>query len=640
MESSRGLQIFKGDDKHAWSIQGNPPFQVGFRRSQGDTVLQIKTTCSDSRCNNVALGLLSNSKIRGSWQEMSTIDITAASAQHLPRFRGDSRDWASGEDSFLALELIVIANRSGFNIEWAPWGQTGTSYFHIAPISIDAGMLDVSSVVNLESINKADITINSGLCHTQCDLCSHFKGKYASAEEKEKLCISCPPGSSLEVVHANIAAGKCVLDSEQRFESIEVFVNTSTFKYLKVFSEFFPHCWNELTTRSLDAVVDDPNCENLGTRLCDDPSNVNDRTAPYQKYCSTYSETTTYTESNRCMSREGDVNTNCFKCKSHLAQCRCGRWKANPGEIWEPYWRGSPSNQNYGVLLLTACPMGHKRTGGLNHIQQQKCIACRDDQAAWPAWNIDLDLFRMRLGFRIEWRSADIASRLCRNENVGSVKLERNSTGNGNIFLTRFSAMGQQGATSLQLNITNENFVVRLAESVSSSRNVKIGLSFSGHSSARIDDPFFFDLGCTWEESPSREEWTHILNMFKKEVSVHGAGVKSVVSVSEELRIGRGYYLSEVSSGSKPAEDVGGLDSQCFPCPAGAICIKGMFIPSTGKMFQVQSREWGSSGVWTQDQGGNARLLTCPETRTRFPFASTGIVDEMMLLSIQACVLT
>ena len=175
----------------------------------------------------------------------------------------------------------------------------------------------------------------SGLCHPTCDLCTHFQDTFSSVEEKQKLCTSCPAGYSLEVVHASIAAGRCTQNSQQRFESIEHYAQSSSvFEYLKVFSstDWYPSCWNELTTASADALVVDTDCNNSGTHLCDSSTSTVDATPSYQKYCSTYNRSAAYSASSRCQSPEGDA-IKCFKCEPHLAECRCGKWKAKAGSI-------------------------------------------------------------------------------------------------------------------------------------------------------------------------------------------------------------------------------------------------------------------------------------------------------------------
>jgi hypothetical protein len=272
-------------------------------------------------------------------------------------------------------------------------------------------------------------------------------------------------------------------------------------------------------------------------------------------------------------------------------------------------------------------------------MQGQECTACADDELAWPAWNVSLESLHRRLGFKIEWQSA--AGRLCLHEPLRSysssytlVKLESSKTGNESI-LTRFSAGGQQQALSIKLNVTKATFAVRLKESVSAAGEITVGLWF-GHNS---NDGFIFDLGCRWTEPPTWDEWTHILNLFKKNVLVQGAGVKSVEPLPNTLRRGRGHYLSQTIDISKPSEDYVG-SARCLPCPAGAICLKGMFIPNAGTN-QILSREWGSTGTWQQEQEtGLLRLISCPENYTKFPFDTTLILDKMMQISMQSCVKT
>lgn len=197
--------------------------------------------------------------------------------------------------------------------------------------SIEAALLDVSSSVTEESVNKASIQVVSGLCHPTCDLCTHFQGIFSSVEEKQKLCTSCPVGYSLEVVHASIAAGRCTKNSQQRFESIENYQGSSVIDYLKVFSssDWYPSCWNELTTASAGAFVVDTDCNNSGTSLCDSST---DDTPSFQKYCSTYNASAAYSTASRCQSPAGDA-IKCFKCEPHLAECRCGKWKARAGSV-------------------------------------------------------------------------------------------------------------------------------------------------------------------------------------------------------------------------------------------------------------------------------------------------------------------
>ena len=642
----RGLQIFKGDDLNVWSIQGNPSFHVDFKNRQGDAVLQLKSICVDTRCNSVELHL-SNAGARGAWQGMHRIslDTIAASPAKLPRLRETPREWASDQGVILSLELLVTANSSGFKVEWAPW-DAGNSYFYRTRNSVEAGLLDVKSSVNVESLNKASITVVSGLCHSSCDLCTHFAGKFSSAEEKAKLCISCPSGRSLDVVHGTIAAGRCVLDSQQRFDSIEQYGSTGTFSYLKVFSssDWYPACWDELMATAAGVVVDDLNCSNQGTHLCDD---FYDSTNSFLTYCSTYDETASYSESSRCRSPDGDAAMQCFKCEPHLAQCRCGKWKAKPGETWElsqkPYWRGSPSSQMHGALVLTACPAGQKLIGGLDKIQQQQCIACKHDDEAWPRWSIALDSSHSSSGFGIEWRFS--AGRICPNEYWSAhddsytlLRLERNTMRN-EMTLTKFRVGGHEASKTQKLNLTTHGtFEVRLAETVSESGEVKIGLLFSGHNPGGSNEDFF-DLGCILTAPPTWEQWRHILNLFEKKLVIQGSGLTSAEPVADEFRIGKGNYLTEINLVSKRAEDIAG-GGQCLPCPAGGICIKGMFIFSTGKN-QLVAREWGSSGGWAQGKkDGRVQLVTCPENYTKFPFATTGIVDEWMQLSMQACVKT
>ena len=211
-------------------------------------------------------------------------------------------------------------------------------------------------------------------------------------------------------------------------------------------------------------------------------------------------------------------------------------------------------------------------------------------------------------------------------------ELARNATRNETI-LTRFNAAGTQRTASVKMNISNTTFVVRLSESViSGSGGVKIGLTFSGHAA----EPVFFDLGCTWTEPPAVHEWTHILNILKKRIVAEGGGVKGASPVSDGMRMGRGHYLTEVASISKPVED-DAETGQCVPCPAGAICVKGMFVASKGT-HRLIAPEWGSPGEWTrQHETGYMRLISCPGNSTRFPFPTTGIVDEFMALSMQTC---
>jgi hypothetical protein len=211
-------------------------------------------------------------------------------------------------------------------------------------------------------------------------------------------------------------------------------------------------------------------------------------------------------------------------------------------------------------------------------------------------------------------------------------ELARNATRNETI-MTRFNVAGRQSTVSVKMNITNTTFVVRLSEFlVSGSAKVKVGLTVSGHAAK----PLFFDFGCTWPEPVSVHEWTHILNMLKKGIVAEGAGVKAASPVSDGMRTGRGQYLTEVASISKPAEDVAGT-GQCAPCPAGAICIKGMFVASKGT-HRLIAPEWGSPGEWTrQHETGYIQLISCPGNSTIFPFPTTGIVDEFMAFSMQTC---
>lgn len=311
------------------------------------------------------------------------------------------------------------------------------------------------------------------------------------------------------------------------------------------------------------------------------------------------------------------------------------------GELWKPYWRGTASSPNYGALVLTSCPVGNRLIGGVNQMPAQECIACADDEISWPAWTVTLEPLHMRLGFKIEWQSS--AGRLCRQDRLRSysssytlVKLESSKTGNETI-LTRFGAGGQQQVVSINLNVTKANFVVRLKESVSATGEVSVGLKFSGHNLGH--DGLIFDLGCTWTEPPSWEEFSHIVNIFKKNVLVQGAGVKSVEALPNTLRRGRGHYLSQTIDISKPSEEYAG-SARCLPCPAGAICLKGMFIPNAGTN-QMLSHEWGSTGTWEQEQEtGLLRLIACPENYTKFPFDTTLILDKMMQISMQSCVQT
>jgi len=245
-------------------------------------------------------------------------------------------------------------------------------------------------------------------------------------------------------------------------------------------------------------------------------------------------------------------------------------------------------------------------------------------------------VFHLACVFQTRWYSE--ATRLCPNENMKShasyvlFELARNATRNETI-VTRFNVAGRQRTASVKMNITNTTFVVRLSEFVASgSVEVKVGLTFSGHAA----EPLFFDFGCTWTEPPSVHEWTHILNILKKNIVVEGAGVKAASPVRDGMRTGRGQYLTEVASISKPVEDVAET-GQCVPCPAGAICIKGMFVASKGS-HRLIAPEWGSPGEWTrQHETGYIRLIACPGKSTRFPFLTTGIVDEFMALSMQTC---
>jgi len=629
----RGLQIFKGDDVHSWSVASNPPFQVDFRNIDGDAAMQLRTSCADSRCNRVELHL-SHALARGAWKGVhkTSLDATALSPLQLPRLRGDAREWASDQGTILARQLLVTANGSGFKVEWAPW-DVNNWYFYRSDITPE--LLDVSSSINVESLNKASISIVSGLCHPSCDLCTHFAGKFATVEEKATLCISCPSGRSLDVVHSSIAAGKCVCDSQQRFESIEQYHSTGTLNFLNIFSsnDWYPACWNELNVIAAGAVVDDTNCSNLGTHLCDDSTSPE----PYQTYCSTYNTTAKYSMSSRCLSFEGDT-AKCFKCEAHFADCRCGKWTARSGEIWEPYLRGSPWSPLFGALVLTACPVGQKLVGGLDRLRAQKCTACKDDTSSWPSWNITLKPSHLNsVGLSIEWRSS--AGRICPNEYMSTygsytlIKLERNATQNEST-LTRFSFGGKQEAASVRLNLTNCNFVVRLAEKVSKSGQVQVGLVFPGLDAGGSND-MFFDLGCVWTQSPAWEEWGNILNIFQKQLVVRGASILWE-PVSDASRRGRGLYLNQINLVSKRAEDVAG-GGECLPCPAGAVCIKGMLVFSTGANRLVSS-DWGSVGGWAQsDKDGQVRLTTCPQDYTKFPFETTGILDELMDLSMQAC---
>ncbi len=375
----RGLQIFKGDSAHTWSVQGNSPFHVNWRNSQGDTVLQLKTTCVDVRCNHAQL-TLSNAKARGAYEEICTISLdTFASLLELPRIRGDAREWDSDQGVIQARELLVTGNRSGFKVEFAPW-KAENSYFYRSTAfgALDTGLLDVSSGVNPQ---QASITVISGGCHPSCDLCTHFGGQFTSTEQKATLCVSCPSGSSLDVVHPSIAAGICVPDSQLRLDSVENYAASSVRNYLKIFSTYYPECWSALTTRAAGAVVEDTNCSHDGTHLCDDSIGAGDATLAFQRYCSTYNVSGFYSATSRCTSREGDSKMTCFKCEPHLAQCRCGRWAANAGEVWQPYWRGSPSTRTYGALVTTkhtcsfhisgppCCPPpSHQHTDKINNV--------------------------------------------------------------------------------------------------------------------------------------------------------------------------------------------------------------------------------------------------------------------------------
>ena len=344
----RGIQIFKGDDAHAWSVQGNSPFLLNFRNSEGDTVLQLKTTCFDVQCNREQL-TLSNAKARGNWEGIRTMFLDAfTSLLEMPRIRGDAREWDSDQGVIQARELRVTGNRSGFKVEFAPWKAENSYFYHSTAFgALDPGLLDVSSGITPQ---HASITVISGGCHPSCDLCTHFGGRFTSAEQKATLCVSCPSGSSLDVVHPSIAAGICVPDSQQRLDSVENYAASSVRNYLKIFSTV---CWTALTTRATGAVVEDTNCSHDGTHLCDGPIGAGDATLAFQRYCSTYNKTGVYSATSRCTSREGDSEMTCFKCEPHLAQCRCGRWAANAGEVWQPYWRGSPSTRTYGALVTT-----------------------------------------------------------------------------------------------------------------------------------------------------------------------------------------------------------------------------------------------------------------------------------------------
>jgi len=337
-----------------WSVQGNSPFHVTFRNSQGDTVLQLKTKCVDVRCNREQL-MLSNAKARRAWEGIRTMSLDASAALlTLPRIRGDAREWHSDQGVMQARELLVTGNSSGFKVEWAPWKAENSYFYHSTGFgALDPGLLDVSSDVNSENPQQASITALSGGCHPSCDLCTHFGGQFASADQKATLCVSCPSGSSLDVLHPSIAAGTCVPDSQQRLDSVENYAASSARNYLKVFSssDYYPACWTELTARAAGAVVQDTNCSHDGTHLCDGSAGAGDATLAFQRYCSTYNETGVYSATSRCTSREGDSEMACFKCEPYLAQCRCGRWTANAGEVWQPYWRGSPSTRTYGALV-------------------------------------------------------------------------------------------------------------------------------------------------------------------------------------------------------------------------------------------------------------------------------------------------
>jgi len=319
-----------------------------------------------------------------------------------------------------------------------------------------------------------------------------------------------------------------------------------------------------------------------------------------------------------------------------------GKTRRDMGVVTGAVLHGSPSSQMHGALVLTACPAGQKLIGGLDKIQQQQCVACKEDDKAWPRWSIALEPSHSDSGFGIEWRSS--AGRICPNEYWSAyddsytlMKLERNTTRN-ETTLTRFNAGGNEVSWTQKLNLTTKGtFVVRLAETVSESGEVKIGLLFSGHNPGGSND--FFDIGCTWTEPPTWEQWRDVLNLFEKKLVIHGSGFTSAEPVADEFRIGKGYYLTEITLVSKQAEDIAG-SGQCLPCPAGGICIKGLFIFSTGRN-QLVAREWGSSGGWVQEEkDGRVQLVTCPENYTKFPFATTGIVDELMQLSMQACVKT